>query len=49
MVIQRLFRNLINIQDSDILIDNGEMPGAEYLNEIDLEDTKINKLQQFPT
>ena len=49
MVIQRLFRNSINIQDSDILIDNGEIPEAEYVNEIDLGDTEINKLQQFPT
>ena len=45
----RLSETLINNQDTHSQIENDEIPGAEYPNDNDSEDTEINKTSTIPT
>ena len=45
----RLCETLINNQDTHSQIENDEIPGAEYPNDNDSEDTEINKTSTIPT
>ena len=48
-VYSRLNETLTNNQDPQNQIENDEIPGAEYPNDNDLEDTKTNKTSTIPT
>ena len=48
-VYSRFNETLINNQDPHSQIENDEIPGAEYLNNNDSEDTETNKILTIPT